>query len=134
VEFSTREERDDELNEVRTIFAVDSAHELVDFALELAVLLDVLTRGHGHLDQHDLAHPLGETLKELLQALQLLGDALDVVQAINTHDHLLISVRLLHLLHALPVIVRQHSRGCKGQQIDRRAYRTGASSMLSKNF
>jgi hypothetical protein len=68
--------------------AVDAADELVDGAPQVLVLLDVLPRGHRELDEHDLADPLGVLREEELERVQLLRDALDVVEPVDADDDL----------------------------------------------
>jgi hypothetical protein len=66
---------------------VDAAHDLVDEGAEAAVLGDVGAGGDRDLDEQDLVPPLGVLLQELFKGQQLLGDALDHVEAVDAeHD------------------------------------------------
>jgi len=68
--------------------AVDAPDELVDHGAQVLVLLDVLARGDGDLDEDDLADPLGVLLEEDLHGVELLRHALDVVEAVDADDEL----------------------------------------------
>ena len=100
--------------------AVDATHELVHDGAEVLILFNVLTRGHGDLYEDNLADPLGVLGQEDLERVELLGHALDVVEAVHTDDELdaleLAAQRgyaLLHLglLESLDELVRVDADG-----------------------
>jgi hypothetical protein len=66
---------------------VDAPYKLVHRRAQILVLFDVLPRWHGELHEHDLADPLGVLREEEFKRMQLLRDALDVVEAVDAHDH-----------------------------------------------
>jgi hypothetical protein len=68
--------------------SVYPSHELVHHLPEVLVLLDIASAGHGHLDKHHLAYPLGVLVQENLQGVQLLRNTLDVIETINSDDEL----------------------------------------------
>ena len=67
-------------------FAVDAADKLVDDGAQVLVLFDVLAGGDGNLYEDDLADPFWVLCEEDFEGVQLLGDAFDVVEAINADD------------------------------------------------
>lgn len=68
--------------------AVDPPDQLVDRRAQVLVLLDVLARRHGDLDEDDLAEPLWVFFEEDLHRVQLLRHALDVVEAVDADNDL----------------------------------------------
>jgi hypothetical protein len=78
--------------------AVDPADEFVDHRPEVLVLLDVLTRRDGELDEHDLSDPLGVLFEEHLESVKLLRYALDVVETVDADNDLDALEPLLKLL------------------------------------
>ena len=71
-----------------TELAVNSANEFVDHGSQVLVLFDILSTRHSDLNQDDLANPLGVLGEENLKSVQLLRNALDVIQTIHTDDEL----------------------------------------------
>lgn len=53
----------------RSKAAVDSADQLVDVAPQVLILLDILTRGHGDLNENDFANPFRVLVKENLHRM-----------------------------------------------------------------
>jgi hypothetical protein len=89
--------------------AVDSPDEAVDLFTVLAVRLDLLSRGHGHLDQTDLATELGMALEHGLERQEPVRDALGVVEAVDAHEEL--GTLPPVLADQNPHLVRLHLRG-----------------------
>jgi hypothetical protein len=83
--------------------AVDASDELVDDSAEVLVLFDVLPRRDGDLDEDDLADPFGVLGEEDFEGVQLLGNALDVVETVDADNKLdaleLLLKRRYPLLH-----------------------------------
>lgn len=67
---------------------VDPSDGLVDDGPEVLILLDILPRRHGDLNQDDFPYPLWVVIQELLEAVELLRDTLDVVQPVHADDDL----------------------------------------------
>lgn len=67
---------------------VDPSDELVDRRSEVLVLLDVLARWDGNLDEHDFADPLWVLLEKHFESVQLLRHSLDVVETVDSDDDL----------------------------------------------
>ena len=65
---------------------VDASHELVDLPLQRLVLADLLTGGHGDLDQRDLAPMLLVELEQPLVGHHPLGNPLRVVESVHAED------------------------------------------------
>mmetsp|Transcript_40733 Transcript_40733/g.67366 ORF Transcript_40733/g.67366 Transcript_40733/m.67366 type:complete len:529 (+) Transcript_40733:1744-3330(+) len=84
----------------RAVGAVDAAHQLVHLVGQALVLGHLRAAGHAHLDERDLALPLGVPLKEQLEAQQLVGHALDVVQPVHAQQDLAPLESLHQLLDA----------------------------------
>ena len=72
--------------ESHTEFAVDSADEFVDDGTQILVLLNILSRRDGDLNQHNLANPFGMFCQEDFKSMELLRDTLDVIKTINTNN------------------------------------------------
>lgn len=75
-------------------FPVDATDQLVYHSPQVLILFDILSTWHSHLHQNDLTYPLWVITEEDLQRMELLGHALDVVQAVDT-DHELDTLELL---------------------------------------
>jgi hypothetical protein len=86
---------------VHTEFAVDSADEFVDNCTEVLVLLYVLSRRNGNLNQHNLADPLRVFCQENFKSVKLLRDTLDVIKTVNTNNQLDALELLLECLDTL---------------------------------
>jgi hypothetical protein len=86
---------------VHTEFAVDSADEFVDNCTEVLVLLYILSRRDGNLNQHNLANPFGVFCQENFKSVKLLGNTLDVIKTINTDNEFDTLELLLECLNAL---------------------------------
>lgn len=69
-------------------FAVDAADELVDDGAEVLVLFNILARGHGDLDEDNLANPFWVLGEEDLEGVEFLWHALDVVKTVDADDEL----------------------------------------------
>lgn len=71
-----------------TKFAVDASHELIHRLGELPVLLHILSRRYGDLEQYHLADPVWVFFEKNLKGMKLLRYALDVVESVHTDDDL----------------------------------------------
>ena len=78
---------------------INPSHELVDGSSQILVLLDVLPRGHGKLDQHHLPDPFRVLRQEQLQRVEFLRNTLDVIQSIDTDDEFDAVEPLLELMN-----------------------------------
>jgi hypothetical protein len=87
--------------EAHTEFAVDSADEFVDNCTEVLVLLYILSRRDGNLNQHNLADPFGVFCQEDFKSVKLLRDTLDVIKTVNTNNQLDALELLLECLDTL---------------------------------
>ena len=68
--------------------SIDTTDKLVDSCAQILVLLHVLSGGNSKLRKHDLPDPLWVLGEEELEGVELLGNALDIVEAVNTDDNL----------------------------------------------
>ena len=87
--------------ESHTEFAVDSANEFVDNCTEVLVLLYILSRRDGNLNQHNLADPFGMLCQEDFKSVKLLRNTLDVIKTINTNNQFNALELLLECLDTL---------------------------------
>ena len=69
--------------------AVDARDETVDVRAELLVAVHLSARRHCDLQEDELAPPLWVLLEEVLDRLELVGDALDVVEPVDAEEHFL---------------------------------------------
>lgn len=67
---------------------IDPPDKLVDRGAKVLVLLDVLARGNGDLDEDHLADPFRVLVEEDFKSVEFLRDALDVVEAVDADDDL----------------------------------------------
>ena len=81
--------------------SVDASNKLVDRRTQVLVLFDVLPRRNCELREDNLADPFGVLAEEQLKSVQFLWDTLDVVETIDTDDHLDVTEALLQLLDTL---------------------------------
>jgi hypothetical protein len=65
------------------------------------VLLYILSRRDGNLNQHNLANPFRVFCQEDFKSVKLLGNALDVIKTVNTDNQLDTLELLLESLDAL---------------------------------
>jgi hypothetical protein len=95
--------------------AIDSSNQFVYRRTQVLIFLDVLTGRNGELNQYDLqkryvnlidvlghaaaylSDPLWVLCEEKLECVQLLGDTLDVIEAVNADDELHARKPLLQL-------------------------------------
>jgi hypothetical protein len=68
--------------------SIDTTDEFVDSCAQILVLLDVLSRGDGKLHQDNLPDPFRVLDEEELQRVELLGNALDIVEAVDPDNNL----------------------------------------------
>lgn len=68
--------------------SIDTTDKLVDSCAQILVLLYVLSGGNSKLSKDDLPNPLWVLGEEELECVELLGNALDIVEAINTDNDL----------------------------------------------
>jgi len=68
--------------------SVDATDELVDSCTQILVLLDILSGRHGELHKDNLSYPLWVLSEEELECVELLGNALDVIESIDADDDL----------------------------------------------
>ena len=71
------------LGDERTELAIDSANEFIDEKTQILVLFHLSTCRNGDLYHDDSSNVLRMVSQEHLKCPQLLGQGLDVVQAIN---------------------------------------------------
>ena len=81
-----------------TKLSVDTSDKLIDSPSQILILLDVLSRRHGDLYELDLADPFRMSFEEVLEGMQLLWHAFDVVESVDTDDELDAFEFLLQLL------------------------------------
>jgi hypothetical protein len=75
-------------NSKLTELSVYSADQLIYHGSKILILLDVLSRWYRNLDKHNFANPLRMLGQEDLERMQLLWDAFDVIESINTNNQL----------------------------------------------
>jgi hypothetical protein len=68
--------------------SIDTTDELVDSCAQILVLLDVLSGWDSKLRKDDLPNPLWVLSEEELESVELLGNALDIVKAVDADDDL----------------------------------------------
>ena len=68
--------------------SIDTADKLVDSCAQILVLLYVLSGGNSKLRKDDLPDPLWVLGEEELECVELLGNALDIVEAVNAYNDL----------------------------------------------
>jgi hypothetical protein len=68
--------------------SVDAADEFVYSCAQILVFLDILSRWHSELCEDDLSNPFWMLSEEELECVELLGNALDVIESIDTDDDL----------------------------------------------
>ena len=68
--------------------SIDTTDKLVDSCAQILILLYVLSGGNCKLRKDDLPDPLRVLCKEEFECVKLLGNALDVVEAVNTDNNL----------------------------------------------
>jgi hypothetical protein len=72
----------------RSELTVDLSDQLFRQAPQVLVLLHVLSRRNGKLEEDDLSDPLGVLVQETLDGVKFLRDSLDVIQSIDSDDDL----------------------------------------------
>jgi len=96
---------------------IDSSNKLIHCRSEVLIFLHVLTRRHRKLNKHklktgdqkslphraltDFADPFWVLCKEQLHRMELLGNSLNVIEAIYTNDDLHSTKSLLQLVDAV---------------------------------
>jgi hypothetical protein len=68
--------------------SIDTTDKLVDSCAQILVLLYVLSGGNSKLGKDDLPDPLWVLGEEELECVELLGNTLDIVEAVNTDNDL----------------------------------------------
>ncbi|KAG1439952.1 hypothetical protein G6F57_019207 [Rhizopus arrhizus] len=81
------------------VAAVDVAGDLFQLAAQLPVLGDIATRDRGDLQVGQRAALVGMTLQVALEAEEALGQALGVVQAVDTDRQLAVTQAVAQILH-----------------------------------
>lgn len=71
-----------------TMFAVDLSSHRAEIALEILVLLDILTAGYCYLDENNFILQLRVVVEKSVKAAELLCQTFDVVQPIDAYNHL----------------------------------------------
>lgn len=66
--------------------------------LQILILFDILPTRHGNLDQDDFVYKLRVLFQKPVVSFEFLRQALDVIQSIDTDDHLHATIPLLQLL------------------------------------
>lgn len=75
-----------ELNSPET--SIYTTDKLVDSCAQILVLLYILSGGNSKLHKDDLPDPLWVLGEEELECVELLGNALDIVEAVNADNNL----------------------------------------------
>lgn len=75
-----------ELNGPET--SIDTTDKLVDSCAQILILLYVLSGRNSKLRKDDLPNPLWVLGEEELECMELLGNALDIVEAVNADNNL----------------------------------------------
>jgi hypothetical protein len=68
--------------------SIDTTDKLVDSCTQILVLLYVLPGGNSELRKDDLPDPLWVLGEEKLKCVELLGNALDIVKAVDPNNDL----------------------------------------------
>jgi len=68
--------------------SIGTTDKLVDGCAQILVLLYVLSGGNSKLHKDDLPDPFWVLREKELECVELLGNALDVVEAVNTDNNL----------------------------------------------
>jgi hypothetical protein len=68
--------------------SIDTTDKLVDGCAKILVLFYVLSGGNRKLRKDDLPDPLWVLGEEELECVELLGNALDIVEAVNPNNDL----------------------------------------------
>ena len=68
--------------------SIDTTDKLVDSCAQILVLLYVLSGGDSKLRKDDLPDPLWVLGEEELECVKLLGNAFDIIEAVNTDNNL----------------------------------------------
>ena len=68
--------------------SIDTTDKLVDGCAQILVLFYVLSGGNRKLRKDDLPDPLWVLGEEELECVELLGNALDIVEAVNPNNDL----------------------------------------------
>jgi hypothetical protein len=68
--------------------SIDTTDKLVDSCTKILVLFYVLSGGNSKLGKDDLPDPLWVLGEEELECVELLGNALDVVEAVDADNNL----------------------------------------------
>ena len=71
-----------------TIFAIDPTNQLLNLLFEVLVGLEVVTAWDGHLQEDDLPNELWVSFKKIFEGIQLLWDAFDAVQSVDSKNEL----------------------------------------------
>lgn len=85
----------------RTEASVYTSNQLVYHLPKILVLLHIATTRHSDLDEHNFPDPLRVLIQEHFEGVQLLRDALDVVQTVDSDDELDALELLLQLRDSL---------------------------------
>lgn len=78
----------------RTEFAINLANSTADLRFQLLVLLDILSTRHSNLDENHLSNPIRIVAEKLLESVELLDKALDVIEPVNAEDDLDVLISL----------------------------------------
>jgi hypothetical protein len=68
--------------------SIDTTDKLVDSCTQILVLLYVLSGGDSKLHKDDLPDPLRVLCEEKLECVEFLGNALDIIEAVNADNNL----------------------------------------------
>lgn len=82
------------------MLAIDLASNSTQLRLQFLVLLDLLSARHSHLNEHDLIAQFRVVVQECVECLQLLREALDMVQSVHSNDDLEVFILLFQGLNA----------------------------------
>ena len=81
--------------------SIDTTDKFVDSCAQILVLFYVLSGGNSKLRKDDLPDPLWVLGEEELECVKLLGNALDIVEAVNADNNLDSVKALLEGCHTL---------------------------------
>ena len=68
--------------------SIYTTNEFVDSCAQVLVLLDILSGRDGKLRKDNLPNPLWVLSEEEFECVELLGNALDIIKAVNADDDL----------------------------------------------
>lgn len=70
------------------MLSIDFSRQRTQFGLELLVLLDIFSAGHGNLNQHYFISEFGVIVEESIKAFQFLCQAFDMIEPVHSDNNL----------------------------------------------